>query len=236
MDGFVLTHAFEEVDVPEQHQVDAVLPSFRPRQLLDPAAPVSIGAMVGPEAYTEVRYLADRGLRRALEALPAAADQVGAVLGRPVPALVQGHGCHGAGTVVVVMGSVFGTLTEVVDERVARGRRVGALGITCFRPFPAAAVRAALGDADEVLVLERSLAAGEDGPLTAGVARALAGTRARVRTVVAGLGGRPVTGSALHGLLDRAEHGRLGTRTFLDLDHAVVDRELHRTGRQEVAP
>ena len=65
MDGFVLTHAFEEVDVPTQEQVDAVLPPFRPRQVLDPAAPVTIGAMVGPEAYTEVRYLADRRLRRA---------------------------------------------------------------------------------------------------------------------------------------------------------------------------
>jgi pyruvate ferredoxin oxidoreductase alpha subunit len=134
------------------------------------------------------------------------------------------------------MGSVFGTLTEVVDERIARGRRVGALGITCFRPFPSYAVRAAVGNADEVLVVERSLAAGEDGPLTADVARALAGRQARVRTVVAGLGGRPVTAASLHRLLDRAEHGRLGTRTFLDLDHAVVDRELRRSGRQEVAP
>jgi pyruvate ferredoxin oxidoreductase alpha subunit len=236
MDGFVLTHAFEEVDVPDQHQVDAVLPPFRPRQLLDPAAPVSIGAMVGPEAYTEVRYLADQALRRALEVLPAAADEIGAVLGRPVPSLVQAHGCRGAGTVVVVMGSVLGTLSEVVDERVARGARVGALGITCFRPFPASAVRAALCDADEVIVLERSLAAGEDGPLTADVARALAGTRARVRTVVAGLGGRPVTGSALHGLLDRAADGRLGVRTFLDLDRTVIDRERRRSAAQEVAP
>jgi pyruvate ferredoxin oxidoreductase alpha subunit len=236
MDGFVLTHAFEEVDVPDQQQVDAVLPPFRPRQLLDPAAPVSIGAMVGPEAYTEVRYLADRAVRRALEVLPPAAEDVGATLGRPVHSLVRAYGCRGASTVVVVMGSVLGTLTEVVDERVGRGHKVGALGITCFRPFPAAAVRAARGEADEVLVVERSLAAGEDGPLTADVAHALAGTGARVRTVVAGLGGRPVTATALHGLLDRAEGRHLGARTFLDLDHAVVDRELRRSTRQEVAP
>ena len=237
MDGFVLTHAFEEVDVPCQQDVDAVLPPFRPRQLLDPAAPVSIGAMVGPEAYTEVRYLADKRLRSALDALPAAADRLAEVVGRPIQALVRPYACHGARTVVVAMGSVLGTLTEVVDERLARGERVGALGITCFRPFPAAAARAVLSGADEVLVLERSLAAGEDGPLTAEVARALAGSRARVRTVVAGLGGRPVTGHELHGLLDRARRGRLGTRTFLDLDHDVVAREQHRDALdQEVAP
>jgi len=54
MDGFILTHAYERVDVPTQAQVDAWLPPFAPRQVLDPAEPVSIGAMVGPEAFMEV--------------------------------------------------------------------------------------------------------------------------------------------------------------------------------------
>ena len=58
MDGFILTHAYERVDLPAQEQVDAFLPAFEPRQVLDPAEPVTIGAMVGPEAFTEVKYLA----------------------------------------------------------------------------------------------------------------------------------------------------------------------------------
>src|SRR5271166_5383110 len=58
MDGFILTHAYERVDVPTQEQVDAYLPTFEPRQLLDPDEPVSIGAMVGPDAFEEVRFLA----------------------------------------------------------------------------------------------------------------------------------------------------------------------------------
>ena len=57
MDGFILTHAYERVDIPTQEQVDAFLPKYEPRQVLDPNDPVSIGAMVGPEAFTEVRYL-----------------------------------------------------------------------------------------------------------------------------------------------------------------------------------
>ena len=43
--------------MPDQEQVDAFLPPFEPRQVLDPAEPVTIGAMVGPEAFTEVKYL-----------------------------------------------------------------------------------------------------------------------------------------------------------------------------------
>ena len=64
MDGFLLTHASERADIPEQAQVDAFLPRYEPRQVLDPGDPVSIGAMVGPEAFTEVRYLAFERMRQ----------------------------------------------------------------------------------------------------------------------------------------------------------------------------
>src|SRR5690242_11658660 len=70
MDGFILTHAFEPVDLPSQEQVDGYLPPFDPRQVLDPSEPVSIGAMVGPEAFMEVRYLAHHKQMRALERIP----------------------------------------------------------------------------------------------------------------------------------------------------------------------
>src|SRR5487761_1440892 len=57
MDGFVLTHALERVDMPAQADVDAYLPPYEPVQVLDPKDPISIGAMVGPDAFTEVRFL-----------------------------------------------------------------------------------------------------------------------------------------------------------------------------------
>ena len=46
MDGYVLTHAFEAVDIPSQTQVDRYLPAFHPRMSLDPADPITIGALV----------------------------------------------------------------------------------------------------------------------------------------------------------------------------------------------
>src|SRR5450756_665038 len=73
MDGFILTHAYERVDMPTQEQVDAFLPPYVPRQSLDPDDPVSIGAMVGPEAFEEVRYLAHLRQLDALERIPSLA-------------------------------------------------------------------------------------------------------------------------------------------------------------------
>ena len=75
MDGFILTHAYERVDMPAQAEVDAFLPPFEPGQVLDPARPGSIGAMVGPEAFIEVRYLAHHKQLSALELIPQLADE-----------------------------------------------------------------------------------------------------------------------------------------------------------------
>jgi pyruvate ferredoxin oxidoreductase alpha subunit len=219
MDGFVLTHAVERVDVPEASQVDRYLPAYRPRQVLDPAEPVSIGAMVGPEAFTEVRYLAHLRTLRALDRIPALATELGAVLGRPVPGLVEPYRTEGARTVVVALGSVLGTLKDTVDALRSEGEPVGALGVTTFRPFPSGAVRAALHGVDRVVVLERAFGLGVGGIVSADL---LPTVDAPVWTVVAGLGGRPVTAKALRGVFADAVEGRLQPLTFLDLDTRLL--------------
>ena len=96
MDGFVLTHAVERVDVPEQEQVDRYLPPFVPRQVLDPAAPLSIGAMVGPEAFTEVRYLTHQRTLAAVDRIPVLAGELTGILGHDVPGLVDPYRLDGA--------------------------------------------------------------------------------------------------------------------------------------------
>src|SRR5687767_4517699 len=130
MDGFILTHAYERVDMPSQAQVDAFLPKFEPRQVLDPAEPVSIGAMVGPEAFTEVRYLAHAKQMQALSLIPAWADEFRRAFGRESGGLLHTYRIDDADTVVVALGSVLGTIKDTVDEMRAHGARIGVLGIT----------------------------------------------------------------------------------------------------------
>src|SRR6188768_598155 len=106
MDGFILTHAYERVDVPAQAEVDAFLPPYEPRQVLDPADPVSIGAMVGPEAFTEVRYLSHHKQLRALTLIPKLADEFETRFGRRSGGLIREYRIDGAETIVVALGSV----------------------------------------------------------------------------------------------------------------------------------
>ncbi|MBK5307147.1 MAG: hypothetical protein JJD92_10705 [Frankiaceae bacterium] len=232
MDGFVLTHAYEQVELPTQEQVDAFVPLYQPRQVLDPQAPITIGAMVGPEAFTEVRYLAHETQLRALEVIPRIGAEYAEVTGRPGGALVSAYNMTDADIVVVAMGSVLGTLKDTVDELAADGTQVGVVGITTYRPFPAAAVRAALADAARVVVLERAISPGVGGPLTADVRGALAGLSTEIVTVVAGLGGRAITRPSLRAMLLEAGRGALDLLTFLDLDLPQIQRaQLTGAGR-----
>ena len=228
MDGFILTHAYERVDIPEQAEVDAFLPAYEPRQVLDPAEPVSIGAMVGPEAFMEVRYLAHAKQLQALDVIPRIADEFEARFGRRSGGLVRGYKTDDAETIVVALGSVIGTLKDTVDDLRELGAKIGVLGIQSFRPFPLAAVRAALQGAQRVVVLEKSFSVGLGGVVSTDVRLALSGLHLHGHTVVAGLGGRAITKASLQRTLREAMDDKLPSLTFMDLDWRIVNRQLER--------
>src|ERR1700693_295756 len=228
MDGFILTHAYERVDVPTQDQVDAFLPRYEPRQILDPADPVSIGALVGPEAFTEVRYLAHHKQLRALGLIPQLAAEFQLQFGRNSGGLVRSYRTEDAETIVVALGSLNGTVQEVVDEMRAGGSRIGSVSICSFRPFPLAAMREALQHAKRVVVLEKWLAVGLGGIVSDGVRKSLSGIALNGYTVIAGLGGRAITRGSLTRLFDDAERDELEQVTFLDLNADVISYGLER--------
>ena len=229
MDGFILTHAYERIDIPSQDQVDAYLPRFEPRQVLDPADPVSIGAMVGPEAFTEVRYLAHAKQMQALELIPDLAAEFKEVFGRNSGGLVRPYRIEDADTVVIALGSVLGTIKDTVDEMREQGVKIGVLGITSFRPFPLSQVRHYLERALKYVVIEKSFAVGIGGILATDVRMALAGRlHMRGYTVIAGLGGRSITKASLHRVFNRANAGELEQLHFLDIDRDIVKRVLER--------
>jgi len=238
MDGFVLTHAVEQVDLPDQAGVDAFVPPFEPRQVLDPHEPVSIGAMVGPEAFTEVKYLMHAKQMQALDEIPRIAADFAQAFGRSSGGLVRRYRTDDADTIVVALGSQLGTIEVVVDAMRDEGIRIGARDVKCFRPWPLDEVREALAGASRVVVIEKAFAVGAGGIVGQNTRLALAGTAAVVFNVVAGLGGRPVTRASLRGLLDDVVASRIDPNPlhFLDLNTELVDRELRRPSSDRTGP
>ena len=225
MDGFILTHAIEGIDVPDQKQVDKFLPPFVPRQILDPEAPISIGAMVGPEAFTEVRYIAHKKQKEALKLIPQINKEFKKIFGRDSGGLISTSNTKNADTIIVTLGSVIGTIEETLDEQ---DEKIGSLTIRSFRPFPLEEIRSALQNAKRVVVFEKCFAVGIGGIVANNVRMAMSGTNIPVYEVIGGLGGRPIIRKSLHKLFKDAVNDKLEVVTFLDLKKDVVDRELER--------
>ncbi len=228
MDGFILTHAVEQVDVPEIEKVDQFLPPYEPRQVLDPQAPISIGAMVGPEAFTEVRYLAHHKQLDALELIPRVQAEYKEIFGRDSGGLLHHYKTEDAETIIVCLGSVTGTLRDVVDMRRETGEKIGVLSLVAFRPFPSQAVREALSRCARFIVLEKAFSVGIGGIVSSHCRAALRGTSFTCHELIAGLGGRDITISSLNAYLDKAVRDEVEDTTFLDLDTDLVERELAR--------
>ena len=229
VDGFILTHAVERVDIPDQATVDAYLPSYEPVQVLDPKAPISIGAMVGPDAFTEVRYLQHYKQQLALRLIPQYAADFKAKFGRDSGGLLRTYRADDAELIVVAMGSVNGTIKDTIDEMRDDGVPVGLVTLVSFRPFPTTALREKLVRARNVVVIEKKFAVGMGGPLANNVDLALRNVAGapQVHSVIAGLGGRSITRASLHKALRGALVQPWEGSLFLDLNESIVAKELH---------
>ncbi len=226
MDGFILTHAYEQVDIPTREEVEAFLPPFTPRQHLDPADPVSIGAMVGPESFTEVKYLAHQRMIDSLRKVQEVADDFERHFGRKTGGQLRSYRTEGADTIVLALGSIIGTLKDVVDELQLDGHSIGLVGLTSFRPFPFHALAEVLKGAKRVVILEKAFSTGTGGIVTSDVVRAIEGLGIKDFTVIAGLGGRPITIASLREYLTNAMQENVERLTFLDLETETIEKEL----------
>lgn len=229
MDGFVLTHAFERMDIPEQAQIDTFLPPYEPRQVLDPQNPYSIGAMVGPEAFTEVRYLAHRRMLDALDVIEDVSAEYEKIVGRKAGGLLSGYRLEDAEVIVIGLGSLLGTVKDTVDEMREQGFKIGVLSVISFRPFPYQQLKAMVQHARAVVTIDRMISPGGGGVVCLDVMKALRGLAIEQKSVIAGLGGRPVTRRALQDVFEKAYAGKLDDEPFfLDLDQELVDKQLER--------
>jgi pyruvate/2-oxoacid:ferredoxin oxidoreductase alpha subunit len=150
------------------------------------------------------------------------------IFGRDSGGLVMSHFAEDAETVIVTLGSVIGTIKAVISELQDQGVSIGALTIRSMRPFPKTRVGRMMKNAKRVVVLEKALAAGIGGILAQHVRWSLGTFSIPIYSVIAGLGGCPITRPSLRRLLERAVKDQLEETHILDLNVEEVDRELAR--------
>jgi len=210
LDGFVLTHTVEAVDVPEQAEVDRFLPRFVPFQPLEPSEPRTANPIVPPEYAIELRYQQDRAMHHARPVIQAADEEFAAVFGRRYGGLLERYRMEDAEFAMLGLGTWVGVAREAVDQLRAEGRKAGLIKLRFVRPFPDQELREAVAGLKALGVFDRSAAFNGFGPVFTEVRSALYGSTLPITDHLAGIGGRDITVEMVRDMYDVVERSARG--------------------------
>ncbi len=156
-DGFLTTHTLEDLRLPEDELLRAFVgdPRERIRSYFDPDEALMTGVVQNQDSYMKGRIGQRAFYDRLPGALAASMAEWTRLTGRPYGP-IDAYRCEDATEIVVAMGTIADTAAAVVDHLRARGRAVGCVAVTAFRPFPATALAEALHRARTIGVIERT--------------------------------------------------------------------------------
>ena len=205
LDGFVNTHTFELVNIPEQEEVDAFLPPFRSRNAVDFDRPRSYCMTASTEWNMEFRYQQQAAMDAARGVIAEVDRRFGDRFGRYYGGMVEEIRGEDAEVALVGLGSVVGTSRIVVDRLRDRGRKAGLVKLRFYRPFPKDYFRDLGGRVKAVGVIDRDLSFGYEGAVASDVKSALAGCARppKVLNFIAGIAGRDITKEHIEGMYEK---------------------------------
>lgn len=194
MDGFILTHTMEPIDLPTREEVRDWLPPLEFSRRLDPDDPKSMGMLVTPEYFPEVRHSHHSAMQKALAVIEDTDADFEKAFGRAAGGLLTVEGRPDAKTGILAMGSTVGTLRAGMADFAAEAGHARLIALRSFRPFPAQALRQAVDGLDHLIVVDRAISPGLGGIVGVEVSAALAGMAQapRVFNHALGLGGRDI--------------------------------------------
>ncbi len=206
LDGFILSHTYEQVDIPDSGEVDRYLPSYVPRYKLDIDDPHSFNGAFLPDVYMEQRLQLQQAMDQAKSETIAADEEFGRAFGRRY-GILEEYGAEDADVLLVTSGTITGTARGVVDDYRNKGEKVGLLKMKMFRPFPTEEVRRVLQRVRKVAVVDRNISFGSTGIFAQEIRSVLHqhGEGTSVFGFVAGLGGRDVTPAVLQEIVEYAK-------------------------------
>ena len=210
LDGFVLTHTYEPVEVPTQEQADEFLPPYKTENKLDLENPRNLAFSAGPDSNTVFKYKEHRAVLRAAGAIEEAEQKFEKIFGRKYTGLIETYRTDDAERILITLGSISGLVREIVDKLRDKGEKVGLVRIRYMRPFPNNEIAEAVKNAKAVGVLEKDISFGNEGTVYTNVNSALlkSGADKPCSDFIGGLGGKNISADDIEGIFEKLKEGK----------------------------
>jgi pyruvate ferredoxin oxidoreductase alpha subunit len=179
-----------------------------------------------PSIYLETRYSLHKTLEETLDLMPKIGKEFESVFGRKGLSLVESYKLEDAKIAIVAMGSVCGTIKDYIDAQREKGKKIGLLRVISYRPFPKDAIFEALKNVTKVLVLDKSISLGSEGPLYTETKSLFANKKPKVSGFVAGLGGRDITIQTIKDMVDISKSKDVRCE-FLNVNQSLLKEEFY---------
>jgi pyruvate/2-oxoacid:ferredoxin oxidoreductase alpha subunit len=206
LDGFILSHTYEQVEIPGVQEVDQYLPPYAAKFKLNVEDPHTFHCHMLPEVYMEHRMKMQEAMEEAKGVAKEVDREFGRAFGRSY-GIMEEYRVENADILLVTTGTITGTARVVVDEYREKGEKIGLLKMKMFRPFPTEDVRRVLQRVRKVAVIDRNISFGATGVFAQEIRSVLHyhGEGTSVFGFIAGLGGRDVTPATLREILEYAK-------------------------------
>lgn len=221
LDGFVLTHTYEVVDVPEIEQADLFLLPYQTENKLDLSSPRNLAFSAGPDHNTAFKYKEHMGILNAKEAIIEAENKFAEIFGRKYTGLTESYYAEDADYIIITLGSIAGLVKETVDKLRRKGEKVGLLRLRYMRPFPNEEIAVIVKNTKAIAVLEKDISFGNEGTVYTNVNSALhkAGLSIPSSNYIGGLGGRNILENEIENIFEELKKEKR-TVSFLGLGGA----------------
>ncbi len=209
LDGFVLTHTYEAVEIPSQEQADEFLPPFKTENRMDFDNPKNMAFSAGPDSNMEFKLQQHKAMLDSKAVIELADKSFSEIFGRSYGGLIDTYKTDDAEYILITFGSITGLVREAVDELRAEGRKVGLVKLRYLRPFPDTEIAEAVKNAKVVGTLEKDISFGYEGTVYTNVNSALIknGIAIPSYNFIAGLGGRDISKEDIFHMFEHIEKG-----------------------------
>lgn len=208
MDGFIVSHTYESLELLEENKVKSFLPEYKATFKLDPANPVTMGPVATPDYFVKFKKQQQDAVLKSRNNIIKANDEYAEISGRKYGnGLIELINMEGKENALITIGSFTGSARELAEKH-----NLGLIRVRCLRPFPADDIRDACKNLKSVGVVEKDISFGANGALYDEVKAALYTTenKPKVSNFIVGIGGKAISLGDVSSIMEKVKQGKEG--------------------------